>query len=57
MSSILVHRHLLLLPEEDEAQAMSGRVDHTAFFQGERKRRHDRNKSAEQLLVRLVYIK
>ena len=32
---------------------ISGTVDHTAFFQGERKRRLDRNKVTEQLLVRL----
>lgn len=45
-----VHTNLLL----DVSQTtISGTVDHTAFFQGERKRRLDRNKITDQLLVRL----
>ena len=45
-----VHSNLLM----DVSQAsISGAVDHTAFFQVERKKRLDRNKVTDQLLVRL----
>ena len=41
-----VHTNLLL--DVDPRATISGAVDHTAFFQGERKKRLDRNKITEQ---------
>jgi hypothetical protein len=43
-----VHRHLL-----DEFPSKPTATDHTDFFKSERKKRLDRNKSTNQLLIRL----